>query len=103
MVFKDKVLDIVLDGFLEKLEPLETKCQPIIRTVEKMQISPTPAMKSVRHLEDAHGFDIQEIAGFFCYFCSACAILYGVILKFGSWSRHYSFEILTSQTSPLAP
>ncbi len=36
MIFKDKVLDIALEGFLEKLEPLENKCQPIIRTVEKM-------------------------------------------------------------------
>ncbi len=36
MVFKNKVLDIAIEGFLEKLEPLENKCQPIIRTVEKM-------------------------------------------------------------------
>lgn len=36
MIFKDKALDIALKKFMEKLEPLENKSSPIIRTVEKM-------------------------------------------------------------------
>lgn len=36
MIIKDKAFDIVLDRFLNILEPLEYKSLPIIRTVEKM-------------------------------------------------------------------
>jgi hypothetical protein len=36
MVFMDNALDIALNRFMEKLEPLEHKSLPTIREVEKM-------------------------------------------------------------------